>query len=237
MINNMKRIIFNIALLLLFLTVLDYPYTSNIWHEVLGFFFITLVIVHNQTNGGWYKNLFRGKMSALRFINISVNILLLISALTAFITGMMISHLLFNQLMGIRSVFAHIIFIHELHVFSAYALLILTGLHLGLHWQGICSRVSSILKISSSRALHIIGRIAAALLILSGVYFSFVYQIGSRLMMEHVFGGFGSEPDWLLFVAAHLSILSCYAAGAYTVQQFLSKPKRETVHKTVKSMP
>lgn len=229
--------IFNLALLLLFLTVMDYPYTRNLWHEILGFIFITFAIVHNQINGGWYKNLFKGKMSAPRLVNTAVNLLLIISGLTAFITGIMISHLLFNQLMGIRSIFAHIIFIHELHVFSAYVMLILTGLHLGLHWQGICRRIGSMVKIPASRALHILGRIAAAVLVLGGVYSSFVYQIGSRLMMEHVFGGFGAEPDWFLFVISHLSIISCYAAGAYFVQQILLKPRHKLLPKEIKSMP
>ena len=229
--------IFNLALLLLFLTVMDYPYTRNLWHEVLGFVLIALTIVHNQINGGWYKNLFKGKMSAPRLVNTAVNVLLIISALTAFITGLMISHLLFNQLMGIRSIFANIIFIHELHVFSAYVMLILTGLHLGLHWQGMRHRIAGIVKLPSYRALRITGRITAALLVLSGVYFSFVYQIGSRLMMEHVFGGFGAEPDWLLFVVAHLSIISCYVAGAYFVQQVLLKPRHKLAAKEIKSMP
>ncbi len=235
--NKAGRMIFNLALLLLFLTVMDYPYTRNLWHEILGFMFIIFAIVHNQINGGWYKNLFKGKMSAPRLVNTAVNVLLIISALTAFMTGLMISHLLFNQLMGIRSIFANIIFIHELHVFSAYVMLILTGLHLGLHWQGICRRIGSIAKIPSSRALSIIGRIAAASLVIGGIYSSFVYQIGSRLIMEHVFGGFGSEPDWISFVIAHISIISCYAAGAYFVQQILLKPKHKLAAKEVKSMP
>lgn len=225
--NKAGRMIFNLALLLLFLTVMDYPYTRNLWHEILGFMFIIFAIVHNQINGGWYKNLFKGKMSAPRLVNTAVNVLLIISALTAFITGLMISHLLFNQLMGIRSIFANVIFVHELHVFSAYVMLILTGLHLGLHWQGICRRIGSIAKIPSSRALSIIGRLAAAVLVFGGIYSSFVYQIGSRLMMEHVFGGFGSKPDWILFVMAHISIISCYAAGAYFVQQILLKPRHK----------
>lgn len=235
--NKAGRMIFNLALLLLFLTVMDYPYTRNLWHEVLGFVLIALTIVHNQINGGWYRHFFKGEMSALRLVNTAVNILLIISALTAFITGLMISHLLFNQLMGIRSIFANVIFIHELHVFSAYVMLILTGLHLGLHWQGICRRIGSIVKIPSSRALSIIGRLAAAVLVFGGIYSSFIYQIGSRLMMEHVFGGFGTEPDWILFVIGHLSIISCYAVGAYFVQQILLKPRHKIAAKEIKTMP
>ena len=116
-------------------------------------------------------------------------------------------------------------------------MLVMTGLHLGLHWQGICRRIVSIAKIPSSRVLKIVGRIAAAALVLGGIYSSFVYQIGSRLMMEHVFGGFGTEPDWLSFVIAHLSIISCYTAGAYFVQQILLKSRHKVSHKEIKSMP
>lgn len=163
---------------------------------------------------------------ARNILNIAMTVLLLlimdyrftgnafheIGAVTAFVTGVLISVTAFAPL-GILS---GSLLVHDLHQGSAYASLILIAIHLGLHWEMLMAKLKNWLHIDgSSFGWVITSRITSIVVITYGVYASFTNHIGANLLMQHVFAGWAAEPSLWWFLLDYLAIVGCYVGITY----------------------
>ncbi|MBR1396249.1 MAG: hypothetical protein IJ563_01775, partial [Selenomonadaceae bacterium] len=83
-----------------------------------------------------------------------------------------ISNHLFNGMIDIK--IQRNIIIHQLHVSVPFLLMILSGVHLGLHWRGVWQRLQSICKLNTSTIYYkILTRLIVTVLIMIGIYGSF----------------------------------------------------------------
>ncbi len=213
------RNIMNLVMILCILVVMDYSYTTNAIHEILGLFIGLLFIIHNALNRHWYTAIGKGKMNILRILRTITNVLLLVMMLLVTVTGVLISQTVF-------SVFplSQKLWVHQLHTLSAYLGFILSAIHLGFRWNALWGKISHRLRIDCMNFRYIIlNRIALLLLIGYGIYASFIRHIGSKLLLLHGFNDWTATPSLVGFIFDHMAIMGCYAAITYLLTQMLQK--------------
>jgi hypothetical protein len=121
-----NQIVLAYAMLLVLLLLMVKLMTGAIVHETLGVGFVLLVTAHMLNNKIRIKNMLKMKGRLV------LNVLLLVSLLLTAVSGVMLSVELFQFL----NIPYHEIF-YTVHTLSAYALLVLSLIHLTLHIKPI----------------------------------------------------------------------------------------------------
>lgn len=220
----MNRSILNPATAICLLVVMDYHYTTNIVHEIVGVILALCFILHNILNRRWYMSIGKGEALLLRRIGIAVNLLLAFMMLLATVTGVFISRTLFSPI----SVSGHL-WVHELHTISSYAGFILCGIHLGFHWNILREKLRQWLGIDGTNSVYtLLGRTGSVFVVCYGVYASVTRHIGSKLLLQQTYTSWGAKPLLIDFLLDHLAIMGCYAVMThYLVRTGLNKTARD----------
>ncbi|WP_196604528.1 DUF4405 domain-containing protein [Pectinatus haikarae] len=216
----MKRNILNIGMTIVFLLVMNYRFTGNKPHEVLGVILFLLVLWHNSLNLHWYTSFFKGKQDFQRALIAIINFLFAISFCISMLSGLLISQSIvpFIALRGTNT-----LWLHEVHQSSSYVCFIFIGIHLGLHWKMLWVRLQNRLGMERfHKECSILGNILAVGIILYGFYASFANHIWSMIVMEHGFG-WGPPPSALKFFLDYSALLGCYAGITHYAVSLLSK--------------
>ena len=218
----MKRNVLDAALLVLLLLLMSFSFLPKTLHEALGIAMGGGLLLHLVWNRGWIVSLPRGRWSLGRAIPAAVNLALAVCFLLALVSGLAIANQLFHGLFGIawqRSIVAH-----QVHVTSSYALLILTGLHLGFHSASLWRRFAFWAKLdTSSRSLRVGLACAAIMTVAVGVYGSFLNRLGDRLLMKHIFGTAATKLPFAAFLLVLLGIVGLYAVIGYAAGQVANR--------------
>ena len=207
------RITFRMAvtalLPLLLLLVMSFHYIPKLLHEVLGIACLVLAVVHVYQNRRWFKSLGRGRWDFLRALGTVISILLIVLMLVAVMAGLGISNYLLKDIMPLE--IQRSIAIHQYHVSLPYALLILCGLHWGMHWRGWLAQWKKLVPLSLAPNT---SRIAAAVLGLSvaalGIYGSFLNRVGDRLLMKHIFATEAANQPGEIYALLLMGLLGLY---------------------------
>lgn len=118
----------DITMPLLFVAALGARMTGVIAHELIGVLLCVLFLTHAYLHRSWYLSTFDGRFGLRRFLSIAINALLLVGALIVFATGLILSPELF-PILGIDSG----MLTRQIHSQICYWMIILLGIHLGLH--------------------------------------------------------------------------------------------------------
>lgn len=125
-------------------------------HEWIGILMFTLFIMHHILNFNWYKNLLKGKYSAVRGIGTLVNTAILICMIFIAISGVLLSKYVFAFL----EVSQGISFARAAHMICTHWMFVLTSAHLGIHLNVIKNYMEQLTKRKlgtvSSRVLKIL---------------------------------------------------------------------------------
>lgn len=197
-----KRMTVDLGMLISFLVLLDYRLVRNFGHETLALVFFLLFLLHTWFNRQWYASLTRGRWNMDRELTFLADLLLLGSFAAVMASGLMISHTLPTGMQKAP------LLAHQIHHVAGYVMVIALGFHLGLHWSAILYKV------------------LVMLLTAGGIYFSFYYSLGSRLLLLRIPNARSIPVTLWTFTFGHLLIMSLYAAGAYYVQKFFRQRKR-----------
>lgn len=117
------------TLLLLFLT--GYQLWGETAHEWAGAGMLLLFIGHHVLNRGWYKGLFKARMSPMRIAQAGINMLLFLAMIAQMYSGIVMSRHVFAFL----PIEGGMALARRLHILGAYWGFILMSIHLGLHWN------------------------------------------------------------------------------------------------------
>ena len=213
---TMKRIYLDIIIFVLGLMTMSFQFLPKIMHEVLGILLSFCVLWHLYLNRIWFKSLFRGKYTVFRTICTVVNMLLLGSATMMTICGCIISNHLFKGFFSLE--LQRNILIHQIHVSFPYLIMILAGLHFGIHWQGLWQRLATK---PSTACRKILYNAIALSIIAVGVYGSFLNRVGDRLLMKHIFGTVAVQLPFAEYLVFLFGIFGLYTIIGFLVQKFL----------------
>ena len=212
----MKRNVLDAVLSVVLLLLMSFSFLPKALHEALGIAMSAFVLLHLAWNRGWLASLPRGRWSLGRAIPVVVNLALGVCFLLALVSGLAIANQLFHGVFGMawqRSIVAH-----QVHVTSSYGLLILTGLHLGLHITGLWRRFALWANLdTSSRRVRVSLNLLAILTAAFGVYGSFLHRLGDRLLMKHIFGTAATKLPFAAFLVVLLGIVGLYAVIGYLI--------------------
>ena len=130
------KILVDVVMFLLFLYLLSYrPGMGLMYHAVIGIAQLSLFILHHLLNLNWYRSLFRGRYGFRRILLTVSDFLLLIAMGFMIASSVMVSGMVFES--GIRMTS----WWRRIHVASSGWCFLLTGVHVGMHLQGMMNRL------------------------------------------------------------------------------------------------
>lgn len=217
-----RKIYLDAAIFVLFILVMSFHFLPRLLHEILGLVMAATVFLHLVLNRHWIFSLVRANRTSRKKFSILINFLLLASFLVTLVTGIFISNYVFSEVVSLE--LRRNVTIHLLHHSASYLMMILIGIHLGLHWQEILGRVIRRFALrKNSIGYKILCRVAVAILICAGIYDSFLNQVGDRILMKHIFATAATELSFIGFAFLLVSNVALYAILSYRVSERIFK--------------
>ena len=171
----MKNFLLDVILLALFVAELSFHHMPKILHEIFGVAFVAAIVLHVAINFRRFKSLFK-KFSPRKIFLVATDFLLAVGSTIILFTGAVMSNYLFTEFVSFE--LRRNMTLHQLHVAAPYMLMILIGVHVGLHAQELRQ------KFSGSKNFF-----NAAILILAavGAFGLFFNRVHDRILMKHIF--------------------------------------------------
>ena len=181
----MRNFLVDLILLALFVAELSFHHLPKVLHEILGVAMVALIIFHIAINLRRVVSLFKN-FSPRKFFFVEVDVALLLAAGLIFVTGVCMSNHLFPDMVSAE--LRRNMTLHQLHVSAPYVMMILIGMHLGLHWREFWQRFLNLVGLAELyQRRKIFFKAAAIILSLIGVAGFFLNRLASRLAMKHIF--------------------------------------------------
>lgn len=178
------RISIDCAMLVFFVLAMAYVLTGNQWHEVVGILLFALVLMHCGLNFTWFRRIFTfSDIRRLLTMRNLCNIFLALSFLTTIAAGVLISQFLFTFIPWEGG-----LLMRQIHIASAYWLLVFAALHTGLHWHSLYNRV-----VSWKTNRWVTRMLWGVVILLSGlgIHAFIVHEVHYKLILYYAF----SFPD------------------------------------------
>ena len=127
-----------------FVLMFNYRVLGASIHEIGGLIVLALFLIHFILNWRWVlnvtRNMFKKKTKVKTRIGYVIDILLLICVILIAISGIFTSKIIFTAIRSNSMIWKTI------HTTAGCTALVLSGLHLGLHWSSIRNRMKRIIK-------------------------------------------------------------------------------------------
>lgn len=160
---------------------LAYWWLENIPHEIFGTAMFALLAWHIVVNRFWFKNILRGRYDLRRAVIVALHLFLIVNMIILLATSIAISKSLFSALPIPDS-----IYMREVHWFSAYWVVVIVGIHVGLHWARVMALSRSILGLSPNNTARMwLLRACAAFLAAVGVWSFVVLGVWNHLTFTY----------------------------------------------------
>ncbi len=219
---ELKRFVLDIAMLVVVLFTMGFHFLPQMWHEILGLVLFVGVLWHLGLNRRWFRGLVRGKWGWLRWFQTGLSALLILCFLLTVVTGIIISNHVFREVWT-GAPLHRSIFIHQLHIASAYLMVIFSGMHLGMHWSGLWQRIC---RFPGLRMLAGHPSLRFWMLVIigwAGILLSRLDHVGDRLLMKHIFGTVAARLPGIVYYLLLLCMLGFYAIIFYYMQRYLQR--------------
>lgn len=208
----------DLAMTLLFIGQMGYHMMDNWMHEWAGIALCLLFILHHILNGGWHRRLFSGRYTAQRALLTAVDGLLTLAMAAVMVSAVWVSRSALDFLdLGKMATG------RRLHMPATMWTFVLTGLHVGLHWNMAVSMARRAVK-GRGKTL---GAWAARLLTLGlagyGLYEFVRRGLWMDLFMMREFAFFDYGESFAAFFIAYLAMLVAWAALSYYLNKALKR--------------
>lgn len=166
---NYIKFIIDLAMLITFTLFFNKMVLGMALHEIIGIAIGGVVLVHCGLNFKWIKaitsKLFSKDIKLRTRIIYILDVALLIDILAIIISGLSISRVVcpwlrLSWLPNLKGV----------HMFASYLILMIIGIHLGLHWKWVMNTFKKIFNIKESKVLTYIARGLAIIILVFGIY-------------------------------------------------------------------
>ncbi len=167
--KNKIKIALDIIMALVFAILFNKAALGGLaFHETAGLAVGAFIILHKVLNWAWIKGvtkrLFDPKLPFLTRAAYIVDILLLICVAVIIVTGILMSKVLFANLISVR------LNVEALHKAVSYIALMLIGVHVGLSWNRVTSIMKKLLHIPQKRVLGAVATACAVAVFALGSY-------------------------------------------------------------------
>ena len=210
-----KRVV-DVALTVTLLLLMAFQVTEQLAHEWLGITMFVLTIIHQILNRKYYAAIFKGKYHPLRIFQLIVNILLLLSFVCTALSGMMMSRFATPFMNGILPS----TIVRQGHLALSHWSFVLMGLHLGLHFGIITSKLKN-------RTVKIVAGAVMGGVSVYGFYLFFKSDILKYTLFQNPFAFLDYSKAWWPVLLENLSMLLAWAFAAYLLSLGLKKLMRK----------
>jgi hypothetical protein len=202
------------GMIALMLLALAYWWLENLPHELFGTVMFVLLGRHLYSNRRWFVALFRGSYDRMRVFAVALHLALVVNVAILLVTSVIISKSVFSFLPIPDSVTTR-----EIHWFSAYWVMIIVGVHLGLQWTRVMTLTRSLFGLSGRNAIRTwLLRIAAGLCVMFGVWSFSILGIWTKLTFNYSLDFWNFNASVLPFFAHWAGVIAVPALIAhYTV--------------------
>lgn len=211
------------VLLIILLSLMGFQLWGDKIHEWLAVIFLMIISVHCGLNIHWFKRLSTGEYSAFRVLQLTINAILLLTLLSALVSGVVLSrHLFYNFPFHYAADN-----VRKIHMTSVHWLQIITALHLGMHWKMLATFFCSLLNIRSDSFLA--SRVMPGLFVLIALYGAqvFVAQgLLDYLLAQVDFSFFAYASSGLRFYLDYFAVAISVAYGTRILLWILFFSKR-----------
>lgn len=229
-----QRLSLDLVMTALILLEFAYRLTGSTVHELIGVSLLTLLVIHGAWNWRWLAALCKGRYAARRVASTTINALLLTAALLMVASGVLNSELLFSLTQVDLDLLPR-----ELHTAAAYGVLILIGVHLGMHWKMIMAETG---KLAGGSAVFLPPRlrwaslqVAAIAIAAYGVVASFERSVFLRLTAYYSFGNWEFDESIVGFFAQYVAIVGLYAVLTHYGLRIFRQRSRSTSAATARA--
>ena len=193
----MKNFFLDVILFALFVAEMCFYHLPKILHEILGVALFVAIIFHVAINFRRFTSLTKN-FTAKKFLSVALNVALTICAAIIFATGVCMSNFLFVDV--IADELQRNMTLHQLHVAAPYAMMILIGVHVGLHWRELWQRFLNAIGLTKIFKRH--GKFFTLLAIglsIVGAYGLYLNRVADRIAMKHIFATPATELSAIIF--------------------------------------
>ena len=208
--NTIVKRIIDVALTVTLLLLMAFQVTEQLAHEWLGITMFALTIVHQILNRKFYAAIFKGKYSPLRVFQLIVNVLLLLSFVCTALSGMMMSRFATPFMNGILPSSV----VRQGHLALSHWSFVLMGLHLGLHFGIVTSRMKN-------RTVKIVLGIVMTGISVYGFYLFFKSDTLNYMLFKNPFAFLDYSKQWWLVILENLAMLLAWGFAAYLLSLFM----------------
>ena len=221
----MRNILLDAILFALFVAEMSFYHLPAILHEILGVAMAAAIILHVAINRRRFASLLK-KLTPRKFFNAATDCALTICAAIILIPGVFMSNYLFAELVSFE--LRRNMTFHQLHVSAPYLLLILIGVHIGLHWRELRQRVLNLFGLEEIyQRRQIFFRAAAVILSLFGVAGLYLNRVGDRLLMKHIFATPATDLPAAVFALLTIGGLIFFATITFLLDEKIFRRGRD----------
>lgn len=215
------RIILDIIMTALFITLMGYYVTGNKAHEIIGTITFVLFIVHNILNIKWYTSILKGKHNFQRIFHIIVNLLLFIAMIGIMVSSIIISSNVFSFLNIQTTMFGR-----RLHMISTSWGFVLMAIHVGLHLNSIMNKLNTKMKKSTFEYVYYFIQI---ILVGLGIYSFINLKMWEEMFLLIDFKFFDYEQSPIIFYSKYIILLIALAIVIYSIFALIRKVNNKKV--------
>ena len=217
----MKNFLLDAILFALFVVELSFHYLPKILHEILGAAMAAAIFIHLFINRRRFLSLAK-KMTPRKIFSVTINFVLTICAGIIFITGVCMSNYLFGDFVSFE--LRRNMTIHQLHVVTPYILLILIGIHIGLHWRELWQRFLNLIGAEGFYRRKIdLFRAAAVILAAIGVAEIYLNRVVDRILMKHIFATPATDLPVAIFILLIIGGVGLFALITFLLDEYFRK--------------
>lgn len=224
------KIAVDVTMIVLFLLLMGYHLFENVSHEWFGASVFALFLLHNALNWRWYKNLFKGKYTAMRTLQTVVNFLLWITMLLNIASAIMLSRNVFRFL-GLSNGSVG----RKMHLAATIWSFLLIAAHFGMHFKTFIGIAKKAFR-PSKKCAAVLRLALRAVLLAVCVYGVIVFiqrELYNDMFLLNEFKFMDFSESKFKFFADYLALFTLFSAVGYYIKKLLvhnsfkHKPARE----------
>lgn len=210
------KIAIDVTMTILIISLMAYSKTGQLFHEIVGTFSFMLFLIHNFLNGNWYKNIFKGRYTAIRILQTVINLLTTILMVLLMISGIIMSGYIFAFI----PIEGGMAWARNVHLIAAYWGFVLISLHLGVHWNMVTGILNKKICGICSKGLSCCLRIAGIIVAVYGAYIFIKYKLFDYMFLNTMFASV-YENSMVMFFVDYIAIMGLFVFIAYYLSKIL----------------
>lgn len=218
----------DVVMIALLPCLMAYTLIGEVAHEWMGAAMFVLFILHHALNGQWIKNLAKGRYTALRTLQTTMDALVFLCMVGLMVSGVILS----REVFGFLSIRSGRSFARTLHMLASYWGFLLMSFHLGMHWNmvmGLARRLCGLSKPSRLRT-RILQAVSLAICVYGLYAFAHNHILDYMLLRTH-FVFFDMDQPLIMFFVEYLAMMGLWA----TVGHYAALVAKATARKRARA--